>query len=151
DRTSDRFVDETHRLRDRIIIQQAPRPILVVIAPLIAPRSLTEKAPKPRNSIRSPRRKAWHSRRTTTNRADLSIAAETSSYLEKVGANLRGYSGTIKWRYRLLLGQFRGRDRSPIGLAHLIAHSGREYVTHLRRRAVIPIHKNFNWRLLCCV
>jgi hypothetical protein len=32
----------------------------------------------------------WRSRRTTTNRADSSIAAETSSYLGKVGANLRG-------------------------------------------------------------
>jgi hypothetical protein len=32
----------------------------------------------------------WRSRGTTTNRAELSIAAETSSYLGKVGANLRG-------------------------------------------------------------
>src|SRR4029077_8448528 len=32
----------------------------------------------------------WRSRRTTTNRAELSIAAETSSYVGKVGANLRG-------------------------------------------------------------
>jgi hypothetical protein len=32
----------------------------------------------------------WRSRRTATNRAELSIAAETSSYLGKVGANLRG-------------------------------------------------------------
>src|SRR5262249_12623729 len=32
----------------------------------------------------------WRSRRRATNRAGLSIAAETSSYLGKVGANLRG-------------------------------------------------------------
>ena len=32
----------------------------------------------------------WRSRRTAANRADLSIAAETSSYLGKVGPNLRG-------------------------------------------------------------
>src|SRR6516164_2052330 len=32
----------------------------------------------------------WHSSRTATNRAELSIAAETSSYLGKVVANLRG-------------------------------------------------------------
>jgi hypothetical protein len=33
----------------------------------------------------------WRSRRTRTNRAELSIAAETSSYLGKVGTNLRGW------------------------------------------------------------
>ena len=32
----------------------------------------------------------WRSRRTTENHAEPSIAAETSSYLEKEGANLRG-------------------------------------------------------------
>src|SRR5215469_8963387 len=31
----------------------------------------------------------WHSSRSATYRAELSIAAETSSYLGKVGANLR--------------------------------------------------------------
>ena len=36
----------------------------------------------------------WRSRRTAANRADLSIAAETSSYLEKVGANLRRGNGS---------------------------------------------------------
>src|SRR5262245_30256100 len=44
---------------------------------------------RPRFSVNSAARR-WRSRRTTTNHADLSIAAETSLYLGKVGANLRG-------------------------------------------------------------
>src|SRR6516225_8796380 len=60
----------------------------------------------------------WHSSRSATYRAELSIAAETSSYLGKVGANLRRELRSARRLYRYLECELGGKPSKPT--AHLL-------------------------------